>query len=256
MLARQGELQKAIAALRRSSSLDPDNARVRFLLGRVQFEAQQFDAAVSNFEQAMLGEPENESFYLEYAQILSRGQAYSGAEKILRYGIRQLPRSAAIRFELGVCYQEQLKSRQAQQEFRRIIQQDASFPGVYAALAGSLLESGKLEEAEPVLQDALRVNGGDFDSRYLYAVLLVRLGRRTEAVAQLRKCLELREDDARVHYQLGKTLAESGEIEGAESALVNAIRLDPESKEAHLELGRLYSQAGTDREGATVSGAV
>ena len=244
VLARKGELRKAIAALRKSANLDPDNARVRFLLGRVQFEAQQFDAAVSNFEQAMLGEPENESFYLEYAQILSRGQAYSGAEKILQYGLRQLPRSAAIRFELGVCYQQQLKSRQAQQEFRRVIQQDASFPGVYAALAGSLLESGQLEAAEPVLRSALQVDGGDFDSRYLYGVLLARLGRKPEAVMQLRKCLELREDDARVHYQLGKTLAESGKIEGAESALGSAVRLDPELKEAHLELGRLYSRQG------------
>ena len=244
VLARQGELQKAIAALRKSSSLDPDNASVRFLLGRVQFEAQQFDAAVSNFEQAMLREPGNESFYLEYAQILSRGQAYSGAEKILKYGLQQLPRSAAIRFELGVCFQKQLKSRLAQQEFRRVIRQDAAFPGVYAALAGSLLESGQLEEAEPVLQSALKVNAGDFDSRYLYAVLLARLGRNAEAVSQLRNCLELRGDDARVHYQLGKALAESGEIETAESALNVAVGLDPELKEAYLELGRLYSRRG------------
>ncbi len=150
VLARQGELRKAIASLQKSSSLDPENARVRFLLGRVQFEAQQFDAAVSNFEQAMLREPENESFYLEYAQILSRGQAYSGAERILEYGLRQLPRSAAIRFEPGVCYQKQLKSRKAQQESRRVIRQDATFAGVYAALAGSLLESGQ-EERDRVL---------------------------------------------------------------------------------------------------------
>ena len=243
VLARQGELKKAIDTLEKSSSLDPDNASVRFLLGRVQFEAQQFDAAVSNFEQAVLREPENESFYLEYAQILSRGQAYAGAEKILEYGLQQLPRAPALRFELGVCYQKQLKSGQAQQEFRRVIQQDTTFPGVYAALAGSLLENGQLEEAEPVLQSALKVNGGDFDS-HLFAVLLARLGRKREAVSQLRKCIELRDDDARVHYQLGKTLAESGEIEGAKSALDNAVRLDPELKEAHLELGRLYSRQG------------
>ena len=133
VLARQGDLRKAIATLRKSSRLDPDNAGVRFLLGRVQFEAQQFDAAVSNFEQAILKEPENESFYLEYAQILARGQAYSGAEKILQYGLQRLPRSTAIRFELGVCYQQQLKSRQAQQEFRGVIAMDTTFPGAYAA---------------------------------------------------------------------------------------------------------------------------
>ena len=244
VLARQGQLQKAIDSLRKSSSLDPGNARVRFLLGRVQFEAQQFDAAVSNFEQAILAEPENEFFYLEYAQILTRGQAYSGAEKILEYGLQQLPRSSAIRFELGVSYQKQLKSRKAQQEFRRVIQLDANFPGVYAALAGSFLESGQLEEAEPVLQNALKINDGDFDSRYLYAVLLSQLGKKAEAVAQLRKCLALRPDDVRVHYLLGKTLAESGEIEAAESALNAAVRLDSEFKEAHLELGRLYSRQG------------
>ena len=253
VLARQGQLRQAIAELRKSTSLDPDNARARFLLGRVQFEAQQFDAAVSNFEQAMLREPENESFYLEYAQVLSRGQAYTGAEKILNYGLQQLPRSAAIRFELGVCYQKQLKSRLAQQEFRRVIRQDAAFPGVYAALAGSLLESGQLEEAEPVLRSALKVNGGDFDSRYLYAVLLARLGRKTEAVSQLRKCLELRGDDARVHYQLGKAMADSGEIEGCGIRVGQRSAAGTGVEGSPSRVGPALFQAGPDREGEAVA---
>ncbi len=244
VLARQGQLKKATTTLQKSLSLDPENASIRFLLGRVQFEAQQFEAAVSNFEQAILKEPDNETFYLDYARILARGQAYSGAEKILEYGLQQLPRSAAIRFELAVCHQKQLKSRKAQQAFRRVIELDATFPGIYAALASSLLESGQLEDAEPVLRNALKTNGSDFDALYLYAVLLTRLGRQPEAVAQFRKCLELRADDARVHYQLGKTLSESGEIEAAESELNAAVRLSPEFKEAHLELGRLHSKQG------------
>ena len=244
VLARQGQFKRATTALQKSLNLDPENASIRFLLGRVQFEAQQFEAAVSNFEQAIIKEPKNETFYLDYAQILSQGQAYTGAEKILKYGLQQLPQSAAIRFELGVCYQKQLKSQRAQQEFRRVIELDPAFPRIHAALASSLLENGQLEEAEPVLETALKINGSDFDARYLYAVLLTRLGRKLEAVAQFRRCLELRADDARVHYQLGKTLSESEEIEAAESELNTAVRLYPEFKEAYLELGRLYSKLG------------
>ena len=217
-----------------------------FLLGRVQFEAGQFTEATANFEKAILQDPENELFYLDYVDILSDGRLYQQAEKILRYGLQHLPRSAKLHHALAVSFQFQIKGKEAQKEFRRVIELDPSFPDIYVQLASSLVESGDLPGAEPVFQTALKRDSGDFDAHYFYGILLNKMGRQAEAIDQFRQCLELNAENGPAHYYLGKSLAEAGQIELAEKELKAAIRLKPDIEEAHLVLGRVYTRLGKE----------
>ena len=245
-LARLGEFDEAIATLEKAVTLGPDRASTRFLLGRVQFAAGHFQEATSNFEKAILQNPENESFYLDYVAILSDGRLYQEAEKILRYALRHLPKSARLHYALGVSCQIQVKRKEAQKEFRRVIELDPSFPGIYVALASSLVESGDLPGAELVFQTALKRDKRDFDAHYFYGILLNKMGRQVEAIDRFRQCLGLNAENGPAHYYLGKSLAEAGQIELAEKELKAAIRLKPDIEEAHLVLGRVYTRLGKE----------
>jgi tetratricopeptide (TPR) repeat protein/ferredoxin len=109
-------------------------------------------------------------------------------------------------------------------------------------LAGTLAESGKLEEAVREYQAAVAIAPDSAPSRYNLGGVLRRLGRNDAAIEQLEAARELSPDDFDVHVELGLAYMAAGANEKAIAALRRAMALNPDSPESRSHLPSLIQQ--------------
>jgi predicted CXXCH cytochrome family protein len=121
-------------------------------------------------------------------------------------------------------------------------------PDSFAALRklGSALRSaGQTARAAEALKRALAAWPGDAATWHELGLDYLNLGMKTEAAAAFQKTIDLDPDMAESYNSLGGLRLESGDTTGAETAFREAIRLQPDYAEAHSNLG--YSLSSADR---------
>jgi tetratricopeptide (TPR) repeat protein len=111
-------------------------------------------------------------------------------------------------------------------------------------LGNALLMSGRLAEAAPHYEQALRWLPDFHTIRYNFGNCLLGLGRMEEAAVQYRKGIALNPDFANLHCNLAVILYRQNKISEAIQEYRRAIEADPKLADAHGNLGELLRQAG------------
>lgn len=170
---------KADSWLTKSLALDPSNSLTLYLLGRTRYNLQRFAEAVPLFRKCLEVDPKN-------------GKA---AEN------------------LGMAYERSGQTEEALAAYRRAILFDGTPPqnaSVRISLGALLIESGKVDEAVPIL-----VEGAKLAPR-----------------------------DPHAHRELGKAYLRLGQLDKAQSELEIAVGLDPQSAPTHFLLSQAYNRSG------------
>jgi tetratricopeptide (TPR) repeat protein len=170
---------KADSWLTKSLALEPANSLTLYLLGRTKYNLQRFSEAASLFAKCLEVDPKN-------------GNA---AEN------------------LGLAYERLGRTEEALAAYRTAISLDGSPPqnaNVRVSLGALLIESGKVDEAIPVLVESA--------------------------------ALEPR--DPHAHRELGKAYLRLGQLDRAQSELETAVGLDPQSAPTHFLLAQAYNRGG------------
>jgi predicted AlkP superfamily phosphohydrolase/phosphomutase/Flp pilus assembly protein TadD len=111
--------------------------------------------------------------------------------------------------------------------------------GVRSMLAQALVASGRFDEAEPVIRDALAEEPEDARALSARAELALARGDSEGAIADGLAAASLAMDDPRVHFTLGRAFAVAGSSPEAERALEACIALAPSWLEPRALLDRL-----------------
>ena len=82
----------------------------------------------------------------------------------------------------------------------------------------ALLQSGRVDEALPLLEEAVRLSGGDARIQASLATAYLSIGRGSEAIPHLEAALQAQEDD-RLLFQLSRAYQAAGRPEDARVAL-------------------------------------
>ncbi|MBU3729666.1 MAG: tetratricopeptide repeat protein, partial [Phycisphaerales bacterium] len=111
--------------------------------------------------------------------------------------------------------------------------------GVRSMLTQALVASGRFDEAEPVIRDALAEEPEDARALCARAELALARGDEAGAIADGLAAASLAMDDPRVHFVLGRAFAVAGSSPEAERALEACIALAPSWLEPRALLDRL-----------------
>ena len=117
-------------------------------------------------------------------------------------------------------------------------------------LAGTLAESGKLEEAATEYEAAVAMAPDSAPLRFNLGGVLRRLGRNEAAIEQLEAARRLSPEDPDVEVELGLAYMATGASDKAIAAFTRAIALNPDSPESRTHLPGLIRQlerSGTRR---------
>jgi tetratricopeptide (TPR) repeat protein len=129
-----------------------------------------------------------------------------------------------------------------------IVPQDAPTLSELLGQGQKLLESGKLAEAEVVLDRAEKLAPTDSVILTLDARVKGRLGEYSSAVALLERVIQLTPRSAQAHVDLAIAQADSGDLTGALSETATAISIAPDLAIAHLNRARILSDMKRDQE--------
>jgi protein O-mannosyl-transferase len=108
-------------------------------------------------------------------------------------------------------------------------------------LGNYLMASGRLSEALPYFETAVRIDPESAPARTNLGTVLGELGRLPDAIAQLQIAVRLAPDDPKAHSQLGTALAYAGHLPEAAAEFESALRIDPNDAIVQKNLGLALS---------------
>ena len=98
--------------------------------------------------------------------------------------------------------------------------------------------------AEATIGHALEIDPNSLDAHYVYALLLMALGRLPEATTQIQHAALLDPLSAQVHSMFGRILYRARRFDEAVQRLNRAVDLEPRNAVAYARLGDVYDQMG------------
>jgi tetratricopeptide (TPR) repeat protein len=105
-------------------------------------------------------------------------------------------------------------------------------------------EAGRLQEAERLCEQILRVDANCVDALHLLGVIAGRAGRFDLAFDYLQAALKRKPDFAAAHNNLGNVFAHQQKLPEAVVSFRNAVRCNPDFAVAHSNLGTALCQLG------------
>lgn len=98
--------------------------------------------------------------------------------------------------------------------------------------------------AEATIQRAVRLEPNSVEAHYVYAVLLMAMGRLSEALAQIEHAAQLDPLSAQVQSMFGRILYRARQLEEAVKRLNRAIELEPRNVVSYGRLADVYALMG------------
>ncbi len=139
----------------------------------------------------------------------------------------EMPTVPLIPYNLAFIYKKKGAAAQAEASFRKVMELDARFPEAYNALAVTLLEGGRKDEAIEVLEKGVVAVPLDATLQYSLGVMYLNAGKVPEAKEALTRAETLDPANAEVLYQLGTIALNQNDIAGALARLEKYVALAP-----------------------------
>lgn len=213
-----GDLTGAGEHLAKAVNLAPRQADMQYDLALVRLSERNYPAAAEHLELANRLDPKN-----ALAHVLL-GRAYLNTNRTLQaipefqQALRLEPNIELGHYHLGFAYESLGKNDEAIAEYNLELVRDPASAETLYQLGHTLLESGKLNDAEGALRRCL-AHERRFDAEYDLGKTLLLEHKVSESITTLRKAIELNSGDPSVHYQLARALEISGRKQEAEQEL-------------------------------------
>jgi protein O-mannosyl-transferase len=159
------------------------------------------------------------------------------AVEYLSQAIEFGPHYVPSRFRLAVALDGLGRTEEALTNYQMALQMDPLNGEPRNAYGVSLMEHGKLGEAEVQLREAHRLKPDDTLVWLNLVLLLRREGKLGDALHECEAMLQLDPTSERSHLLYGETLRLVGRFEEGYQQYAAALRLNPKSASAHVGLG-------------------
>jgi tetratricopeptide (TPR) repeat protein len=176
----------------------------------------------------------------------SSANARAANEAIGRYqeAVRQFPRSAVYRVNLGRALREAGRTDEALTELRMAVQLEPQRAEHRRELGATLRAAGKLDEAAAELVEGVRLDDRNAGVLAEYAAVLSAQSNHAQAADRLRRAVRLQPDSARFHRELGRALSSAGNNNDAVLELREAVRLASANTGYHRDLAEVLIAGG------------
>jgi len=145
---------------------------------------------------------------------------------------------------LGLALRRQGRLEDAAPNYEQALRIRPYFPDAHTNLGEVLLLTGHPADAIPHLLTALRIKPDSPEAHVNLGAALNKLGRHAESIAEFRQALRLRPDDAVAHSGLGGALADTGQTTEGLHEMFEAVRIKPDYADGHNSLGILLGTLG------------
>jgi tetratricopeptide (TPR) repeat protein len=234
-LVRQGK--DAVAALRRTAQLLPQDAEAHGNLGAALAARGAWEEALVSLRRALALQPRNAEALIDAAnaeRALGRPRA---AVPLYQQALQIEPRSREARNNLANAFLELNQCADAVRSYQLALELKPDDAAVLCNLGNALRQLGQLPEAIACSQRALALAPDLSMAHNNLGLCLAGLGRREEAVASYREALRLNPRYVEALNNLGNALRDLGARREALSLYRHAVELEPQRADSLCNLG-------------------
>ena len=180
---------------------------------------------------------------------------WKDSEALFRRSIEVLENNHEGHTNLAFALSQKGRLEEALPHFEEAMRLDPDNPGYAYNLAVAHEMKGDLPKAAYFLAQTADMSPDRADVRIKLGILLNAAGRANEAVSHLTRAAELEPGSFPARLQLGNALAQSGDYERAATEYQFALTLAPPTPELLTSLAAVHNAAGKHREASGGSGA-
>jgi superkiller protein 3 len=234
------------AALRSLSFVNPTAkgvARVHYLRGRALREKGDLAAAMTNFRQALTGDPKSVETLVAMSEISAAENKHTASFELLEKARVLAPDSSAVLRHLIVEAMRAGQNDKALSAAQELQRKSSDLTDRYL-VASVMLQQKQYLPASHILEDYTAQRPDDAKAFLGLGMAYLNLLRYSEARQALEHSLQLKPDLAETDYQLGVLFAQQGNRQEAVQAWEKAVALQPRHAQALFSLGTMYLEAG------------
>jgi len=241
----RGDLDAAGEDARRALEMDPFLALAWRLQGLVQERRGETDRAEQSYRQGLRRQPDDGELHERLGMLLARTGGGAEAPAHLREAIRLEPNPGPdLHVALGAWLAEHGNVKDAEAEYRQVLEEHPEHAGARNDLAIVLYQTGRSTEARKILEVLVADHPRLADPWNNLAALAVERQDWPEAERSARRSLKLAPGVAAAWNNLGIAREEQGDSKEAEADYRRALKLDSEYWQARLNLGLVLSRNG------------
>lgn len=226
----------------------PDNAELQHWLGLVYFKKSQNGDALAALRRSASLNSHRYDVYFDTALVLLSMSNYHEAADELEKAIKLDPKAALAHVLLGRAYQNTNRTVQAIEQFQTGLRLDPNVPLGHYHLGFAFASLGRSSEAISEYEKELQHSSDNFQVLYQLGHQQLETGDLQSAVAHLTKATEVDSNSADAFYDLGKGILLRGDAAGAMYPLRRAIELKPSDPSPHYQLARALEKTGGKEE--------
>jgi tetratricopeptide (TPR) repeat protein len=250
LLVNMGRLQayvkNPVAAeqfLKQAVQKDPASTSARLAISGFYMQTGRPELAESNLQQAISLAP-NASLYETYARFLTAKGRQQDAERVLADAKVKLKDDPASYRLLAEFYAATDNRDNAIAEYGQLLKLHPDDPVVWTSYVGLLLNARQMEQANNLIEAALKKNSKNLDALILKGQSLNMSGKYKDALEILGPAVKSSPENARAQLEFGDALSATGDGNRAESAWRQAAKLSPNLPAAQQRLVKIAISKG------------
>lgn len=175
-LAKNGQLDEAIAAFRQAIALQPDYAQAYQQLGLAYAGGNRYPEAVKAFKEAARLQPQSGQVHENLGVAYIKLGQWREARETFAAAIRLHPDNAEAHYNLGLANGKLNRDQEARAQFAEAIRLDPAMAKAHKNLGLAYLNLEMLDQARKSLQEAVRLDPKDPQAHYALCVYYARAG--------------------------------------------------------------------------------
>ncbi len=200
--------------------------------GDCYYNQAQYKKALADYDHALSLDPINPNYLREKSAVFYQQNRLADAQELIEQAEKLDPNSKWIK------------------EKKEFYESDGARANTHARLGYELLSQERYEEAIKELNEALNLNGDDYNSYYNRGVCLYYLHRPDEALTDMRQVLARKREYLAAYKLMGRIEFERGNYDNALEAMSNFLKLDNQNGEMYYNRALTYWRKGMKREAA------
>jgi superkiller protein 3 len=204
--AQLGDLDSAIVDFQKTVELAPDDAESFFNLGLLYGRKNRTEKAVAAYQRGLKLDPENAAGLQNYALLLMAQKRFSEAATPLEKLRGKQEANLPLRFTLIDCYAKAGMLPELERELRSVLELPKMSVSDLLRLARMLIQDGRRENSEVVLQQAVTTAPDSAEAHYDLGLLMLDKSRYEEAARELGRAAQIDPTAAPYSMRLAETL--------------------------------------------------
>jgi tetratricopeptide (TPR) repeat protein len=170
--------------------MEPENVEVRYHLGRVRYQQNQFDQAIAAFQEVLKRDPSHvkaeDNLGLSLEAENKTDLAMAAYQKAILLDASATRHNEQPYLNLGVLLAKMNRAGDALPLLAKAVQMDPKSEKIRYQLGKTYFDLNRIAESQQEAQEAVKLNPGDVPPHYLLARIYQRQGKRELAQEQFK----------------------------------------------------------------------